>query len=358
MSSVRTTPASEKSIYFDAPIAHFHMQSLDPEKPIPKPDASEPGAGDLSREPTVAIGGLTARKPAGNVTNGDGLHREEDVLEDVSPVGENIAAHPNGSEGWLPAEDVPTESNPAKDASKPARASSVLRKKRRSASVASRASASATSLHRHRSLGAGSTRSVSKSTFMNADGKPINGSTFINGAGTTGPASNAIADESLHQRHATADSSLRSKQRSKIEKLEAKDGKLLSKIIKKEGKVEKQALGVAINELAELQKIQQAAVKREAKSHTQHTKAVAAFTKAEAAYLEARTKFETAQALMNAEQENLEIARNAAMEATAKMQEKSQEVDSLRQTFGVDERERAVKIGELSRSTSKRKSWF
>ena len=61
---------------------------------------------------------------------------------------------------------------------------------------------------------------------------------------------------------------------------------------------------------------------------------------------------------MNAEQENLEIARNAAVEATAKMQEKTQEVEALRQTYGVDERERAVKIGELTRSTSKRKSWF
>jgi hypothetical protein len=56
---------------------------------------------------------------------------------------------------------------------------------------------------------------------------------------------------------------------------------------------------------------------------------------------------------MLAEQETLDIARNAAVEATTKMQEKSQEVDSLRQTFGVDERERAVKISELTSSKSK-----
>ncbi|KAK1231568.1 hypothetical protein PQX77_005302 [Marasmius sp. AFHP31] len=361
MTSARPTPASEKSIYFDAPIANFHMQSekQDPDQPILKPDGSEPVA-DLTREPTVAA--ATIPKPV--AVNGNGVNdtHHDDVEALESPINdeERITAHPNGSEGWLPAEDIPPESTTApKDSSgKPARSSSVLRKKR-PASISSRASASATSLHRNRSTGAGSTRSVSKrSQFTNVDGKPIDGSTFINGAGTTGPGSTAIADETLHKRHATADSSLNKKQKSKIEKIEAKDGKKLSRIIKQEGRVEKQAMGVAIAELAELQKIQQAAVKREAKAHTQHTKSVTAFTKAEEAYLAARTKFETAQALMNAEQENLEIARNAAVEATTKMQEKSQEVEALRQTYGVDERERAVKIGELTRSTTKRRSWF
>ncbi|KAL0065070.1 hypothetical protein AAF712_007906 [Marasmius tenuissimus] len=381
MTSARPTPASEKSIYFDAPIANFHMQSekQDLDQPILKPDGSDPVA-DLTREPTVAAATIPKPVPVnGNGVNGT-HHDDVEVLESPINDEERITAHPNGSEGWLPAEDIPPKSatSPKDSSGKPVRSSSLLRKKR-PASISSRASASATSLHRNKSTGAASTRSVSKrSQFTNVDGKPIDGSTFINGAGTTGPGSTAIADETLHKRHATADSSLNKKQKSKIEKIEgefylnalwgstdaymrvrtAKDGKKLSRIIKQEGRVEKQAMGVAIAELAELQKIQQAAVKREAKAHTQHTKSVTAFTKAEEAYLAARTKFETAQALMNAEQENLEIARNAAVEATTKMQEKSQEVEALRQTYGVDERERAVKIGELTRSTTKRRSWF
>ncbi|KAL0562970.1 hypothetical protein V5O48_019108 [Marasmius crinis-equi] len=346
MTSTRTTPASEKSIYFDAPIANFSMHNQDPDQPIPKPDGSEPIA-DLTREPTVAANAAM-----------NGTHRDNALYESFENQA-RITAHPNGSEGWLPAEDVPAESTTLNGSTtKPGRASSVLRKKQ-AGSISSRASASATSLHRNRSLGAGSTRSISRrSQFTNVDGKPVDGSTFINGAGTTGPGANAIADDSLHQRRATADSSLTPKQKSKIEKLEAKDGKNLSRIIKQEGKVEKKALSVAITELAELQRLQQAAVKREAKAHTQHTKAIEAFTKTEAVYLAARTKFETAQALMNAEQENLDIARNAAVEATTRMQEKSQEVEALRQTYGVDERERAVKIEELTRSKTKRRSWF
>ena len=41
----------------------------------------------------------------------------------------------------------------------------------------------------------------------------------------------------------------------------AKEARRLSKIVKEEGKVEKKALSVAINELAELQGLQKKAVK-------------------------------------------------------------------------------------------------
>uniref|UniRef100_A0A0W0FMP9 Dna binding protein ncp1 n=1 Tax=Moniliophthora roreri TaxID=221103 RepID=A0A0W0FMP9_MONRR len=351
MPSVEPTPSSERSLYFDAPIAHFQMQ--DPGQPIAKPDGSEPVA-DLTREPTVA-GGIAAPFLDGTngkktmVNGGDTAENVEDAA--VTEEEEKYTAHPNGSEGWLPATDVPPEPETT-NGNKPVRSSSVLKKKR-PGSVSSRTSASGVSLHRNKSTSA-SVKSVSRrSLFTNVDGEPVDGSTFINGAGTTGPGASAFPDESLKERVATADGALTPKQKSKIAKQEVKDGKRLSKIIKQEGKVEKQALGVAINELAELQKIQKAAVKREAKCHTAHTKAVTAFQKVEAAYLAARTKYETAQALMVAEQETLDIARNAAIEATAKMQEKSQEVDSLRQTYGVDERERAVKISELTTSKSK-----
>lgn len=91
-----------------------------------------------------------------------------------------------------------------------------------------------------------------------------------------------------------------------------------------EGRVEKQSLQVTVKELSELQKLQQASVKvlcfmiptrihylplsqREALAHTAHSKAQAAFHKAETAFLAARSKYETAQATMNALGETLDI---------------------------------------------------
>ncbi|KAK7463490.1 hypothetical protein VKT23_006838 [Stygiomarasmius scandens] len=313
--------------------------ALDPNQPIP----GTPDQSDLSREPTVVGPSVN-----GKATNG--------VIDAHVPDGETYA-HPNGSEGWLPAEDIPDDSvvsSPRLNGT--ARSGSVLKKNlKRNSSVGSRASISA-SLSRGRSVNgngragsiAYSQRSVGqRSTFTNADGRPVAGSTFINGAGVTGPSASAVADETLHKRAASANDALSNKAKKRISKMEAKEGKRLSKIIKEEGKVEKKALGVAIQELAELQSIQKDAVKREAKAHTAHTKALVAFQKAEAAYLAARTKYETAQAEMNAEMEVLEIARDNAREATERMQEKAQEIDSLRTMLGVDERERQVKIDEI-----------
>jgi hypothetical protein len=55
----------------------------------------------------------------------------------------------------------------------------------------------------------------------------------------------------------------------------------------------------------------------------------------------------------------LEIVRNNAKDATERLQEKSQEVDSLRTMYGVDERERAAKLAEISAKASENKgSWF
>ncbi|THV07301.1 hypothetical protein K435DRAFT_643790 [Dendrothele bispora CBS 962.96] len=322
--------------------------TIDPNQPIP----GTPDQADLAREPTVAGPGANgATRP----TNGVALH--DAPVPDV----EATYAHPNGSEGWLPAEDIPDDSVVSSPringgGSTAGRSASVLKKNiKRNSSVASRASISA-SLSRNRSVNgngragsiAYSQRSVGqRSTFTNSEGRPVAGSTFINGAGVTGPAASAIPDESLHQRSMSANDALSTKQQKRISKMEAKEGKRLSKIIKQEGKVEKQALNVAIQELSELQKIQKDAVKRESKAHTAHTKSLIAFQKAEAAYLAARTKYETAQAEMNAENEVLEIARDNARDATERMQEKAQEIDSLRTMLGVDERERQVKIDEI-----------
>ncbi|KAF5367450.1 hypothetical protein D9758_003650 [Tetrapyrgos nigripes] len=340
------TPSSDKSLYFDAQSA-IMPSSLDPNQPI----TGSPEKSDLSREPTVVGPGAA---PTNGVNGVDGSNLEQP----------ETYAHPNGSEGWLPAEDVPDDSaGSSPRAGTPARYGSVLKKKlQRNPSAGSRPASLSASLSRSRSANVNgrpasitySSHSVGRrSTFTNADGATIPGSTFINGAGVTGPSASAIADESLHRRAMSADQSLSAKQKSKIGKMEAKEGKRLSKIIKEEGKVEKQALGVAIQELADLQKLQKEAVKREAKAHTAHIKALTAFQKAEAAYLAARTKYETAEAEMNAEHEVLEITRDSARQATERMQEKAQEIDSLRKMLGVDERERQVKIDEIRSLTKK-----
>ncbi|KAK0193844.1 hypothetical protein F5146DRAFT_405596 [Armillaria mellea] len=246
--------------------------------------------------------------------------------------------HPNGSEGWLPAADILAE--PAS----PAHTGPIHRPPSINSSSSSVPKNTLT-----RGASVNRTASVSKrSVFTNADGNPIAGSAFIAGAATTGPNAKAEPDESLHHRAASADALLSEKQLAKIQKIEAKDSKRLSKIIKTEGKVEKQALGVAMRELSELQTVQKSAIKRESQAHTAHARALAAVQKTEAAFHAARTKYETAQAQLQAEMETLDSSRNNAREATEHVQEKSQEVDGLRTMFGVDEREREVKLVELS----------
>ncbi|KAF8896314.1 hypothetical protein BD779DRAFT_1433515 [Infundibulicybe gibba] len=246
--------------------------------------------------------------------------------------------------GWLPAEGLPTHTQE----SVPARKRSTLKKRSASPSVSSADSSVERNDHT-RGASLSHNASVSKrSMFTNGEGRAINGSTFINGAGTTGPNTVAEPNENMGFRAAVADVSLTPKQKSKIVKSEAKDGRRLSKIIKEEAKVEKQALNASIKELEDLQQLQKAAVKREAKMASSHAKMVAAFQKTEAAFHDMRTKYETAQAQLNAETETLEACKNHAREITEHMQEKSQEVDSLRTMFSIDEREREVKLIELS----------
>lgn len=144
----------------------------------------------------------------------------------------------------------------------------------------------------------------------------------------------------------------------------------MSKIVKAEGKVEKKALSVAINELAELQDLQKKAVKvggarpsvqdplnfedqDEAKAHTAHTKILGNLRKSEAEYMEAKAKYEATLSRLSAESQALARIRQNAREATEQMQTKSQEVDSLRAMYSVDEREREVKLMQLTGSKSR-----
>ncbi|KAL1738664.1 hypothetical protein HDZ31DRAFT_69754, partial [Schizophyllum fasciatum] len=271
---------------------------------------------------------------------------DDDGYEDIDEEDEDRAiAHPNGSSGWLPATDLPDGRR---------RASVGRKASRRTSRPASRAR----SLNRAASVGyAASTASsvARRSLYTNSDGRVVNGSAFISGAGTTGPDAAAIPDDSLHRRATSAAASLTAKQNKKIGKKEVADGKSLSKVIKQEARVERKALGVVIQELADLQRMQKEAVKREAKAHAAHVKAVAAHHKAEEEYIAARVRYETSLAEMNAFGEALELARENARKATEGIQEKSQEVDALRTMYGVDEREREVKLTSLA---PKKTGWF
>ncbi|KAJ3767622.1 hypothetical protein FB446DRAFT_651841 [Lentinula raphanica] len=335
------------------------QNAQDPNLPL-----SDTKESNLNREPTVAGGGTRVAPNASLLddTVADGDHQYTD-----EPQQDDITAHPNGSEGWLPATDLPPPDRALSPSSQNARPASVLKKKR-PASVASRASSiqgvpASDGVERNRSTrSVGSARSR-RSIFTDAEGKPANGSTFINGAGATGPLATAAADDSLHQRMQSADDALTGKQKKKIIQMEVKQGQRLSKVIKSESKAEKKSLDIAIQELGELQRVQKMAVKREGKAHTAHTKAVTAFQKAEEVYLAARTKYEIAQTAMQSEAEKLEVVRNSAREATEKMQEKATEVDGLRKVFGVDEREREVMMNDLKGKPTKegtqgRKSGF
>jgi hypothetical protein len=72
------------------------------------------------------------------------------------------------------------------------------------------------------------------------------------------------------------------------------------------------------------------------------------FQNIEATFLAARTKFEAAQARLHSEDETVAIVRNNAKEATDTLEEKTKEVESLRQKYSTDEKERTVKFNELA----------
>ncbi|KAG5649666.1 hypothetical protein H0H81_002581 [Sphagnurus paluster] len=247
--------------------------------------------------------------PSSEQTN----HHPYDVTER-----DPIVHRPDSSLGWLPATDTPPETEGPKSPS-PTQDELPLR---RSASR--------------------------RSMFTNTEGQPIDGSTFIGGAATTGPSSTVHPNQELKSRAAIADASLTSKERSRIAKSEAQDSKRLSKIIREEGRAEKEALKVAIQDLAVCQKVQAAAVKKEARALTMRNKVQAQFQKQETLFIEARTKFEAAQARLNSEEEAVEDVRSRARDATEKLQEKAQEVDGLRVMYGVDERERSAKLAAIT----------
>ncbi|KDR78990.1 hypothetical protein GALMADRAFT_244707 [Galerina marginata CBS 339.88] len=247
-----------------------------------------------------------------------------------------LVLHPNGSNGWLPAvDDTSANQTPRKTSLTGFHNANLGANVSRRATTGATAGQPTGKPKRSGSL-------ASKRSTHNATG----GSAFVNGAGATAHSS-ADSDDQAVTRRTEADASLTPKQRSKIVKVEAKDSRKLSKIIKEEAKTEKKSLSIAIQELGALQKLQKTAVKNEARVQASYSKIHIAFKKTETAFLEAKKKYETHQAELNAEAYALETLKNNAQEATERLQEKATEVDRLRNTLAVDDREREVRLTEL-----------
>lgn len=85
----------------------------------------------------------------------------------------------------------------------------------------------------------------------------------------------------------------------------------------------------------------------EAKAYINHSKVLNVLKKQESAFLVSKSRYESLQGQVSAEAERLEAVRESAKTATERVAEKCQEVDGLRKMFGLDEREREVKLGEL-----------
>ncbi|KAF9472123.1 hypothetical protein BDN70DRAFT_887351 [Pholiota conissans] len=342
------TPDSERSLYFDAPTSIPH-NSMATTQEIPAPI---PG-------------------PV-NIYDNDPTPVEHAVVDDSPEQRKSIVQHPNGSEGWLPTEDAAPKpmqhtKPPSEHVAETQQASSVLSPKINedlpiqtngeyaSGGALLAGTAVAAGATRNQSLGRSSSR---RSEFTTIDARTTTGSAFVNGAGATGPMATSEEDSALRARAIEAHDNLSPRQKAKIAREETKNGKRLSKIIRSEAKTEKQSLGIMIKELEDLQKIQQNAVKSEAVVQGNHSKLLTRFKKKEALYLNAKREYETANAELNAEGETLEAVRANARDATARMQDKAAEVDSLRKTLAVDNREREIKLAQLEGRSAPKKGGF
>ncbi|KIL58762.1 hypothetical protein M378DRAFT_15312 [Amanita muscaria Koide BX008] len=261
-----------------------------------------------------------------------------------------------GSIGWLPAIDHPADST----TTEPERQRSIIRPggngggtTRLAPTDHTEGTADADASDVKRSGSPARTGSLSRrSIFSGVEYRPT--SPFIHGAGTT---ATAPPNEELSTRAASADAQLTSSQKSRVDKVEAKKAKRLSKIIIEEGKVEKKALDGILDELAELQNLQKKAVKDEAKAHAVYAKLLELARKHEVEYMESKARYDATLVRLQSEEQVLEKIKENAREATQQIRAKTQELDSLRAVFGVDERERELRLMELTGKKSSSPFW-
>lgn len=176
----------------------------------------------------------------------------------------------------------------------------------------------------------------------------LSGGSFAGGAGTVGPNSEPEVDDSLSERRVAADAGLSKKQKMRLNKAEVKEGKRVAAVIKLEGKAEQRALEIAIKEMVDIQKMQKASIKEEARTHATHAAALRTYHKEELEFFAARAKYEKAQADLQAFEDSREASRQHAQDATEMLQDKNKEVEWMRAQKATHDHEREAKMLKLS----------
>jgi hypothetical protein len=204
---MNSTPSSEKSVYFDAPT---HMSTTPPRPPIDLPAAPTVDAPVVAAPAVVApvvakpvVAAPPVESPAAEATVAPKTPLAE-IETTVAPTTPPATADPIAltEAERVEAEDVvdPNGVPERKASPTPMIGSPTPNGHSRAASL-------------------GYAPSVSRrSVFTNADGRTVAGSTFINGAGTTGPNATAEHNESMHKRAASADAALTEEQKARITK--------------------------------------------------------------------------------------------------------------------------------------------
>lgn len=203
------SPNSDRSIYFDAPIpVSDNIMTSSPET---LPSAQ-------------ALGHLYDNAPA-PVENKSAFNTEEQSKS-------IIVQHPNGSEGWLPAESTAPVSVPQQDVDEQNRQLSSFQSHPEGlpiqtegefatgGAIVQRANTTANATPSSKNQALGRSSSTRRSEHTTADGRPLAGSAFDNGAGATGPMATVEEDEALRARAVEAHENLSPKQKAKIAKEE------------------------------------------------------------------------------------------------------------------------------------------
>lgn len=204
-SSSPPTPASGHTVYFDA------MSDISPPATMPPPIGNE-----------YPYNNTIPDQQSDTTKHPDIPHQENHSIPQEKPKSDMYrlsAEHPNGSEGWLPTDNAPTEQQSTRPVQVAERTVSPDQQQQaqQTPSVDAGPPASYVAPKTSSSLA----RSASKkSTFTTSEGKHITGSAFVNGAGTTGPLSTVEADEELLNRASEAETNLSPKSKAKIYKIE------------------------------------------------------------------------------------------------------------------------------------------
>ena len=120
------------------------------------------------------------------------------------------------------------------------------------------------------------------------------------------------------------------------------------KVIKSEGSAQEKSVKNTLSELIKLQKVQKKAAGDESKALTLHGKATKYAHKLHTKFLAAKAKDEKAAADERAKAGQLEASRSYAAQMTERLAADTKAYEELHAQLLVDQRERAVKLDELT----------